>query len=99
MHDAIITHMVKRTTVSADDDDLATLEREGQRRGVSLSQMLREAVVEYAAEIRAANAPRFGVARGPGHLSEASAVDQDAPIRAADRPGTGAPDPDEERSE
>lgn len=77
--------MVKRTTVSADEDDLATLEREAQRRGVSLAFVLREAVMEYAAELRAANAPRFGVARGPGDLSEASAEDEDAPVRAADR--------------
>ncbi|MDA1010416.1 MAG: ribbon-helix-helix domain-containing protein [Chloroflexi bacterium] len=72
--------MVKRTTVSASEDDLATLEREAARRGVPLARMLREAVVEYAAGIRAANSPRFGVASGDPGLSEASAEDETAPI-------------------
>lgn len=86
MRDASIRSMVKRTTVSADEDDLATLEREAQRRGVPLARMLREAVVEYAAEIRAANRPRFGYTSGPGNLSQESADDEDAPYRYMDAP-------------
>jgi len=71
--------MVKRTTVSAEEDDLAILEREAKRRGVSLSLMLREAVAEYAAEVRQANKPRFGYASGPSNLAQESADDEDAP--------------------
>lgn len=77
--------MVKRTTVSADEDDLATLEREAQRRGVPLSRMLREAVMEYAAEIRSANRPRFGYASGDPGLSQESVDDEQAPYRYMER--------------
>ncbi|MCB9483025.1 MAG: CopG family transcriptional regulator [Dehalococcoidia bacterium] len=73
--------MVKRTTVSAEEDDLATLEREAKRRGVSLSLMLREAVMEYAAEIREANRPRFGYTSGPEDVAQESVDDEDAPYR------------------
>lgn len=74
--------MVKRTTVSANEDDLATLEREADRRGVPLARMLREAVMEYAAGIRAANSPRFGIGSGDPGLSEASVEDETTPITA-----------------
>ncbi len=73
--------MVKRTTVSADPDDLAVLEGEAKRRGVSLSHMLREAVAEYAAEVRSEKKPRFGIAHGPADLAQQSVDDEDAPAR------------------
>ena len=77
--------MMKRTTVSADSDDLAILEYEAKRRGVSLTQVLREALAEYAAEVRAARKPSFGIAHGDPGLSQASVDDEVAPI--VDQPG------------
>lgn len=37
--------------------------------------------MEYAAEIRRANLPRFGYASGDPGLSELTALDEDAPVR------------------
>jgi Ribbon-helix-helix protein, copG family len=54
---------VKRTTVTASRDSLATLEAEAGRRGVSLSALLAEAVDEKAADIRAVRRPRVGMGR------------------------------------
>lgn len=73
--------MMKRTTVSAYPDDLATLEYEAKRRGVSLTQVLREAVAEYAAGLRSARRPSFGIARGGPDLAQASVDDEEAPFR------------------
>jgi hypothetical protein len=73
------TMITKRTTVAADADDLYVIEREAKRRGVSVSHMLREAVAEYAVEIRAKRAPRFGVAEGPPDLSQMTVDQEDAP--------------------
>lgn len=53
----------RRTTVSADRQALATLEAEAQRRAVSLTVVLAEAVEEKAASIRARRRPRLGVGR------------------------------------
>jgi hypothetical protein len=58
-----IMTQVKRTTVTARRDSLATLENEAVRRGVSLSALLAEAVDEKAAGIRAARRPRVGMGR------------------------------------
>jgi hypothetical protein len=73
--------MMKRTTVSADPDDLATLEYEAKLRGVSLTSILREAVAEYAAEVRSSHLPHFGIGRGGPDLSQASVDDKEAPYR------------------
>jgi hypothetical protein len=54
---------VKRTTVAARRDSLATLENEAARRGVSLSVVLAEAVDEKASAIRAGRRPRVGMGR------------------------------------
>jgi hypothetical protein len=54
--------MMRRTTVKADGEALASLEAEARRRGVSLSTVLAEAIEEKAAAIRAARRPRVGVA-------------------------------------
>jgi hypothetical protein len=72
--------MMKRTTVSADPDDLATLEYEAKRRGVSLTLVLREAVAEYAAEVRSARKPSFGIGRGDPNLSQMTVDDEVSPI-------------------
>jgi hypothetical protein len=53
---------VRRTTVAADADDLATLEAEAARREVSLTTVLAEAVAEKASALRQRR-PRLGVAR------------------------------------
>lgn len=73
--------MMKRTTVSADPNDLELLEYEAKRRGVSLNHVLREAVAEYARELRTARKPRFGIGRGGADLSQASVDDKYAPFR------------------
>ncbi|MGH2804499.1 MAG: hypothetical protein ACRDL4_15840 [Thermoleophilaceae bacterium] len=49
--------------MTANRDALATLEAEAQRRGLSLSAILAEAVEEKAAGIRVARRPRVGLGR------------------------------------
>ena len=63
--------MMRRTTVSADQDALATLEAEARRRGVSLTALLAEAVDEKAALIRSARRPRVGLGRSTDGKSAA----------------------------
>ena len=58
-----IMMQIKRTTVTARRDSLATLENEAARRGVSLSTLLAEAVDEKAAGIRSARRPQVGMGR------------------------------------
>ena len=55
--------MNRRTTVSANPEDLATLENEARRRGSSLSSVLAEAVEEKAIAIKRAHRPRLGLGR------------------------------------
>jgi len=57
-----MTH-IRRTTVSAPQDALRTLEAEAERRQVPLATILREAVEEKAMELRTRRRPRVGVAR------------------------------------
>ena len=76
----------RRTTVTAESDDLAVLEGEAQRRGVSLTQVLREAVEREAARLRRGAKPRFGVVRGDGTGTRAIAADEEAPARRRGRP-------------
>jgi hypothetical protein len=74
--------MTRRTTVTAEAEDLAVLEGEARRRGVSLSVVLREAVAEKAAEVRSDRRPRFPLFHsGDGTLSKQSWMDEDAPYR------------------
>lgn len=72
----------RRTTLAADRDDLAVLEGEARRRGVSLAQVLREIVQERATELRRERAPRFGLGRGDGNLSQDSVEDEVSPAGA-----------------
>jgi hypothetical protein len=53
---------LRRTTVTAPESVLRTLEAEAERRHVSLTTVLREAVEEKALELRRRR-PRFGIAR------------------------------------
>jgi hypothetical protein len=53
----------KRTTVTAMEESLRILEAEAERRGISLSMVLREAVEEKAEAVRTRRRPRIGIAR------------------------------------
>jgi len=72
---------IRRTTLAADRDDLALLEQEAGRRGVSLAQILRELVAREAADLRRARRPRFGVAHTTEGAAETAARDEEAPLR------------------
>lgn len=63
--------MNRRTTVSANPEDLATLENEARRRGSSLSSVLAEAVEEKAVAIKRAHQPRLGLGRSTDGASAA----------------------------
>jgi hypothetical protein len=66
--------MNRRTTVSADAEDLATLELEARRRGSSLSSVLAEAVEEKAIAIKRTRKPRLGLGRSTDGGSAAQAA-------------------------
>lgn len=63
MLESRIMKQMRRTTVSADAESLATLDSEARRRGVALTAVLAEAVEEKAAAIRGARRPRIGLGR------------------------------------
>lgn len=75
----------RRTTVAASYDDLAVLEQEGRRRGVSLTQVLREAVEREAQRLRAKAPPRFGIVLGDGTATRVIADEEHAPARRSGR--------------
>lgn len=79
--------MTRRTTLAADADDLALLEGEARRRGISLAQVLRELVAREAQELRRTRRPRFGIVRGDGCATATIAADEDAPGRDSGRSG------------
>jgi hypothetical protein len=72
---------IRRTTVAAEHDDLAVLEHEARKRGVTLSVVLREAVAREAGRLRENAAPRFAIVRGDGNATRAIAEDEHAPAR------------------
>jgi hypothetical protein len=59
----------RRTTVTASDASLRTLEAEARRRDVSLATLLREAVEEKAEALRSRRRPRVGIARSTDGLA------------------------------
>lgn len=71
----------RRTTLAAEADDLAILEAEARRRGVSLARVLRDTVAREATDLRTRNRPRFGVAHSRGGAARAAADDEKAPVR------------------
>jgi hypothetical protein len=71
----------RRTTLAADSGDLALLEREARRRGVSLAHVLREIVAREASELRQRRRPRFGIGSGGAGVAEFSARDEESPAR------------------
>jgi len=50
--------MIRRITLAADHADLAVLEDEARRRGISLAQLLRDVVAVEAARLRCERGPR-----------------------------------------
>ena len=68
--------MNRRTTISAPAEDLATLEREAERRGVALTVMLSEAVADKAAKLRERRRPRVGIARSTDGRSAAEVASE-----------------------
>lgn len=79
--------MIRRTTLAAEADDLAVLEGEARRRGVSLARLLREVVGEKADELRERRRPRIGFARGDGSsIASLMEADPEAPFRSPFRP-------------
>ncbi len=66
-----IMTQLRRTTVSAPQATIRTLEAEAQRRQVPLASLLREAVEEKAQALRAGRRPRVGVARSTDGRSAA----------------------------
>lgn len=56
----------RRTTVSAPRDALATLEAEAQRRGVALTVVLAEAIVEKATALRRQRPLHLGTGSSDG---------------------------------
>jgi hypothetical protein len=75
----------RRTTVAADSEDLAVLEGEARRRGVTLTEVLREAVEREADRLRRRAQPRFGIVSGDGTATQRIASDERAPARRRDR--------------
>jgi len=72
---------IRRTTLAAEAGDLAVLEHEARRRGVSLAQVLREVVAREADELRGRRRPRIGIGRSDLGIAQLSAEDEDAPAR------------------
>jgi hypothetical protein len=66
----IMTNL-RRTTVTAPDSALQTLEAEARRRSVSLSTVLREAVEEKAHALRTRRRPSLGIWHSGDGLSAA----------------------------
>jgi hypothetical protein len=75
--------MKTRTTVTADSADLDTLRAEATRRGVSLSDVLAEAVEQKAGEIRRGRRPRVGIGRS--HDGQSAAELTSDPVAEAFR--------------
>lgn len=68
--------MNRRTTVEADEHDLAVLADEARRRGISLGRMLGEAVAREADELRRAKRPRLATFNAEVGIA---AADEDEP--------------------
>jgi hypothetical protein len=62
---------MRRTTVTARAESLATLEAEARRRGVPLATIFAEAVDDKAASIRTSRRPRTGLGRSTDGRSAA----------------------------
>jgi hypothetical protein len=67
----------RRTTVSAPVEALATLEAEAERRGVALTVVLAEAIVEKATALRQQRRPRLGTGASGGRSPGAAQLTVD----------------------
>jgi hypothetical protein len=76
---------IRRTTVAAEEQDLAVLKGEARRRGVSLARVLREAVSQEADRVRRCTSPRFGIVRGDGTATQTIARNEHAPAARRSR--------------
>jgi hypothetical protein len=72
LYDACIMNQMRRTTVAARVDSLATLEAEADRRGVSLTAVIAEAIDEKADSLRARRRPRVGVVDSQDRMPSAA---------------------------
>lgn len=75
--------MRRRTTVVADDEDLAVLAHEARVRGISLGKILGEAVAKEAEELRQHRRPRLATFRAD--VSIATADEEEEPAARAFR--------------
>lgn len=75
--------VLRRTTLTAEAEDLAVLAGEARRRGSSLARLLEEAVAEKAARLRSGRRPRLGtfMAEGEGIAAAMEADPQNAVAR------------------
>jgi hypothetical protein len=72
--------MVQRTTIAADEEDLAVLRAEAERRSISLAEYMRGVVAAQATELRRARRPSFGIGHSGGAGAARDSVDdEDAP--------------------
>src|SRR5258708_40221682 len=78
-----IVNQMRRTTIAAPADALATLEAEAVRRAVPLTAVIAEAINDKADALRRARRPRLGVGasarRSPGAAVAPSAPVADPP--------------------
>jgi len=77
--------MDRRTTLTADQDDLETLRAQARRRGVSLARLLREVIAEKAEQVRASQKPRLGIGCSDEGVGRASVEDEDSPASTPPR--------------
>lgn len=75
---------MRRTTIAAPADSLATLEAEATRRGVALTVVIAEALDEKAAALRRSRRPRLGVGASGGRSPGAAVATAD-PVAEAPR--------------
>jgi hypothetical protein len=67
---------MRRTTVFADEDDLAAIKAAAARRGVAEAELIRAAIHQAALADRVWDEPLFGRAHVPVHECRAAEVDE-----------------------